>query len=407
MAEVDDEIQAILDNKDLDTGAIAKQVLGETGEPGKADPVKEDPAKADPGKSDPGKTDPKKDNVPDLEKVRAGILNEMFGDQFKSWDEVKKADIPTSLKDLETLRRKNQELETQINAKPKHHFANDDIAKLNEFIRETGKDAVVFNKIYGLDVANTKDMDALILAHVIENPRLAGKDPQDVRAYFEMKYNVDPSLIDPKLVEDGKITAEELAANKRKYNFGMMEMEADAQKAKEKILDLQSKIKMPEIPKDDPAGSSKTKWTPEVETKQKDAWTTVGNAMLGKFDKIPLSIKNKEGVPVSIANFALPEKAKTDLLGKALKYVVDNQMEVNETNVTAIANAMYSDIRESFFEDILSVVFERARSMTEKEYLESIHNPSKKNTDHPDKEKGVVSLEDIQKQAYELEIKEK
>ena len=96
----------------------------------------------------------------------------------------------------------------KLKAKPKHNFANDDIAKFNEFVRETGiKDVGVFNKINGTDVANMNDMDALVMQHIIENPTLAGKEPQ-VRKYFETKYNVDPAK-----VTAGELTQEELETN--------------------------------------------------------------------------------------------------------------------------------------------------------------------------------------------------
>ncbi len=397
----DDELDAIKADNDLDSAKIADKIKN-GGEPGKTDPPKSDPPKSDPPKSDPPKADPPKD-VLNLEAVRSGILNEMFGDQFKTVEDVKKANIPGALQEMETLRRRNQELETQVKARPKHHFANDDIAKMNEFVRETGiKDVGVFNRINAVDVANIDPMDALVLQHIIDNPALAGKEPQ-VRRYFETKYGVEPSKIDPKLVEAGTLTQDELEANKAQHEVNLIGVTTDGAKAKSKLAELKAKIKMPEeTPADE--GQQK-KWTPEVETKQKTAWTAVSNKMLETFAKIPLSIKNKDGAKVPIADFALPEKAKTELLNNALAYVVSNQMEVNEKNVTAIANAMFSDIRDAYFDDMLHTVFERARTMTEKEYLETYHNPSRKNTDQPERKDGIRTEEDSMADAYNLETK--
>jgi len=50
------------------------------------------------------------------------------------WMSLKKANIPAQLQELEKLRQKTQDLETQLKTKPKHHYASDDIAKFDEFV---------------------------------------------------------------------------------------------------------------------------------------------------------------------------------------------------------------------------------------------------------------------------------
>lgn len=389
--KTDDELDSIrADNEKLDSAKIVNDVLG--GKRDDASANKDNPL--DKGKDDPAQKDNNQNKeVPTPEAVRAAMLNEMFGDQYKTVEDVKKANIPAALQEVVNLRQKNQELETQLKAKPKTQFVNETIAKMNEFIRATGiEDVGIYHKISAADVANMQPLDALVLQHIIENPTLAGKEPQ-VRSYFERKYNVDP-----KKIETGDLTQEELDANL----IGVM---SDAAKAKKQLLDLKSKIKMPETPADDSV-EGKPKWTPEIETKQKTAWTSVSNKMIEQFAKIPLTMKNKDGVKAKIADFALPEKAKTELLNNALSYVISKQMEVDEKNVTAVANAMFSDIRDTYFDDILHTVFERARTMTEKEYLEAYHNPSsKKNDDQPERKDGLKTEEDSQRAAYDIELK--
>lgn len=396
----DDEMDSLMDNPDLDSAKIVEQVMGKKPEGTDTSPAT--PPPVTPPAGTPPVTTPQNKDVPNPETIRTAMLNEMFGEQFKTVEDVKKANIPAALQELATLRQKNQELDTQLKVKPKHHYANDDIAKMDEFVRATGiKDAGIFNKINAADVANMEPMDALVLQHIIDNPSLAGKEPQ-VRRYFEMKYGVDSSKIDPKKVESGDLTQEELDQNKLQYDTNIIGVISDAAKVKASLQGLKDKIKVPESLGEIPDG--KAKWTPEVETKQKTAWTTVSNSMLEQFAKIPLSIKNKDGAPVPVANFALPEKAKTELLSNALAYVVGNQMEVNEKNVKAVAESMYSDIWLTYKDDILHTLFERARTMTEKEYLETYHNPSKKNNDQPERTGGLKTEEDIQNDAFNLEL---
>jgi hypothetical protein len=328
------------------------------------------------------------------------MLNEMFGEQFKTVEDFKKANIPEQLKELTNLRQKNQELDALVKAKPKHHFANDDIAKMNEFVRETGiKDVGVFNRLNAADLANMSDIDALMLQHVIDNPRLAGRDPQEVRRYIETKYNVDPAKIDPKKVEAGELTQEELDKNKREFEYNKMELEVNADKAKTKLHELKGKIKMPEPPADEPG--SKTKWTPDIEKTQKAGWTKVNERMGEEFAKLPIRIK---GGKEPIVNFVIPEETRKVVLTTALDYVVSNQMEINEANVKSVANMMYSELILSNLDEITHAVFERARSMTEDEYLKTYHNPSPKNTDNPPSGGEPLSEEAKKEKAFRAEL---
>jgi hypothetical protein len=231
------------------------------------------------------------------------------------------------------------------------------------------------------------DIDVLSLNHVIGNPRLAGENPQEIRGYFERKYNVDKAK-----VEAGEMTEQEL-----KYN--QMDMQAEADKARVKLLELKGKIKMPEVVADEAANSKK--WTPEIETQQKTVWLKVNEKMGEEFAKIPIVLK---GAKEPIINFVLPEETKKSMLQNALDYAISNQMEVNEANIQSIGSAMYSDILFTHRDEIYHAIFERARSLSEEEILKVYHNPSSKNTDTPPPTGGTDKLEEQRQKAYSMEI---
>ena len=397
----DAEMEALLHVENVDTEAITAQITKGKGKKEATPPADKTPLPPSPGTPPAPPATPPKTEVPTPEAIRTTMLNEMFGEQYKTVDEVKKANIPEALKELTTLRQKNQELSDSLAKKPKHSFASDDIAKFNEFARETGiKDASVFNKINVTDVANMSAMDALVLQHIIENPSLAGQEPQ-VRRYFERKYDVDPTKIDPKKVESGDLTQAELDQNKLDYDSNLIGVTSDGNKAKTKLQELKGKIKMPDIPAEETPAK---KWTPEIETKQKTAWSTVNEKMGETFSTIPIILE--EGKE-PIVNFVLPEEAKKSILQNALDYVVSNQMEVNETNVKSVANAMYSDILFNNRTKIYHAIFERARSMTEEEILKVYHNPSPKNSDTPPGKGELTSEEAERQKAYDLETGKK
>jgi len=243
-----------------------------------------------------------------------------------------------------------------------------------------------------------ENMDAIVLQHIVDNPSLAGKEPQ-VRRYFEMKFNVDPNKIDPKKVESGDLTAEELEQNKLEYETNLIGLASEAGKAKSRLQELKSKIKMPDIPADET--DKKVKWTPEIESKQKANWTAVNEKMGEEFKTIPILMK---GSKEPIVNFVLPEETKKVILTNALDYAISNQMEINQANVTSVATQMYSDAILSNMQEIAHAIFERARSMTEEEYLKTYHNPSSKNTDTPPAGGEPESDEAKKERAFQAEM---
>ena len=382
----DDELDALQDIEGIDTAKITEQINKGKGIK-KEDLIPPPPIIESKPEKDVVPPAENKD-VPNPEILVNDRLKEIFGDRFTNIDELKKANIPAQLQELETLRQKNQTLETQLKTKPKHHYASDDIAKFDEFVRATNiNDAGIFNRLNATDITNMDDMDALVLQHIVDNPKLAGKEPQ-VRRYFETRYNVDS-----KKVEEGEITQEELEVN-------LIGIASDGAKAKQKLQDLKGKIKMPEIPEDEPT-EVKNKWTPEIEAKQKAGWTVVNEKMGEEFSKLPIPIK---GSTEPIVNFVLSEETKKVILGNALDYAVSNQLEINEANIKSIATSMYSDAILLNLDEIVHAIFERARSMTEQESLKVYHNPSEKNADTAPADGEPLTDEAKKERAYQAEL---
>jgi hypothetical protein len=388
IGRIDDEMEALTHIEGVDAESITAQISGK--KPEVKNPVEtKPPTETKPPVETKSPEQPPKTDVPNPEIIRNAMLNEMFGEQFKTVEDFKKANIPGQLSELATLRQKTQDLETKLKAKPKHAFASEDIAKFNEFVLDTGiEDVVVFNRINGADVANMDDMDALVLNHIIENPKLAGKEPQ-VRKYFERKYNVDS-----KKVEEGELTQDELETN-------LIGITSDGGKAKQKLAELKGKIRMPDIPTDEPDNKPKG-WTPEIELEKKNQWSEVNQKMSDEFAKIPIHMK---GYTEPIVNFTIPEETRKAITSNALNFAVSNQMEINEENVKSIAQMMYSNLIVSNLNEITQAVFERARTINEKEYLEKYHNPSPLPKDNTPKVTGVLTQEETEEAAFQLENK--
>ena len=65
---------------------------------------------------------------------------------------------------------------------------------------------------------------------------------------------------------------------------------------------------------------------------------------------------------------------------------------------------MYSEAILSNLDEITHAIFERARSMSEEEYLKAYSNPSSKNTDKPDLKEGPLSDEEKREKAFRAEL---
>jgi hypothetical protein len=79
-------------------------------------------------------------------------------------------------------------------------------------------------------------------------------------------------------------------------------------------------------------------------------------------------------------------------------------MEVNEANIKSVSMQMYSDAVLPNLDKIAKVIFDRARSMTEEEFLRAYSGPTDKNNDKPDLIDKPLSDEEKAEKAYQAEL---
>jgi len=309
------------------------------------------------------------------------ILKEIFGERFKTVEEAKKANIAGLLDELESLRQAKSDLEKKLSEKPKHNFANDEIALFNEFVKETGiRDYGVFQKINSVDPANMDPMDALVIRYILKNPSFAGKEAQ-VKKYFEKKYNIDPELV----------SEDELEINK-------VGMQAEGENAKMELKSLKEKLK---VPQSTVSSEPQKELTPEMKAELVSKWNDVGKRVSDVFSKIPIPIK---GTDSPVVSYALSEDERREIEKFVTDYALENRMELNEANVNLVGRIVYGQIILGKLPEIVHSVFEKARQMTEKEIHNLYTNPStQRNKDLPE---NTVVVPDELKAEQELFEKE-
>ena len=330
-------------------GIDANDILAQIGEKTSTIPPVSAPTEVKPPKSEAGPP-------PDA----TGILKEIFGDQFTSVDDLKKIDIPTKLKEVEQLRQLKQSLEDQnrdlsekLSVKPKSNYADDDIALFNEFVRDTKiKDWNIFSRINKTDVATMDFKDAILLSKILEEPELIAQEPR-LRKQIEKTYNVDPEQLDEDEVE-----------------LNQLSLAQEGLKARRKIQEFKSKLKIPEPGAEN---DSDRQWTPEQQKEISAQWDAASKAMGEKLSKIPVFLPNTKE---PFINFTIPEEMQKAIMKEAAALALDNRMEIDEKALTNVAKFMYSELIMRNFDSIAHSIFEKARSLSEKEVRERYHNPT-------------------------------
>jgi hypothetical protein len=239
---------------------------------------------------------------------------------------------------------------------------NDNVALFNEFVKETGVDNyTVFNRINGSDVESMDPMDALVTAHVLKHPTLAGQEAA-IRKNFERKYNVDPEQVE----ED------ELALNK-------ISLISDGDTAKAELKDLKGKLKIPE-PTDEPPVKPQ-ELTPEQKTALQTGWKQITSEVGKTLGSIEIPMK---GLKDPVLSYQLGDDLKNKVIQDAVEYCVNSKKEFNEANVKSIANMMYNRLIIDELPNIAHSIFEKARSLTKEEVTALYDNPNPaRNTDQP------------------------
>lgn len=351
--------------------------------PGETPPTEEPPAGTPPAAgTPPGEAPPV-----DVNQVQAGLVKEIFGDQFKTFDDLKQADVPSQLKELQTLREEKTDLEKKLELKPKTNFANDDMALFNEFVKETkSQDFGTFRKIHSGDLTNMESMDVLVTEMILRNPKFAGQE-ENLKKHFEKKYNLNPEEVDES----------ELAVNK-------VGMQTDAEAAREKLQEVKSKLKIPDPPEETPAQEGPKELTPEQKQTLQTNWTGAADEIMKVLGNIPITMKDSKEPVIS---YQLDDESQKAASKAAVSYCVQNQLELNEENVKQVAGIIQNQIIIGNMPNIVHSVFEKARSLTEEEVSKLYDNPNPaRNTDTPPTpEKKKPSAEEKKDAAFNLEMK--
>lgn len=345
----------------FDIGETVAAVVGDQGDPPPADPPPADPPPTDPPPTDPPIADPPPTDppptvppTPPREEIEQQILSEMFGTAFKSVAEVKEAKVAEQLKELGTLREKNQTLEQQAIGRPLG-YANENIALFNEFVKKTGiVNYGAFNKLMNTEIDKLEDLDIMVMKEVLDKPALIGQEA-NLQKMFEKRYNLDPDQVDESELEINKLN-----------------LKSDAETARKALAETKTGIILPAAPDMPPAGGASS-LSPEQKEQHSKGWKEVTDKLATEWKAFPIIA---EGSKDPLLTFEIPVESKQNLVKNAFDFCVENQLELNKENVAEIFGMMQRDMVIASLPKIIHSVAEKVRGMTGEEYDAVYHNPS-------------------------------
>ena len=166
--------------------------------------------------------------APATETSQSDLIKEIFGDRFKSIEELKSIapELSKRFDEYETITNKLKEQESLV-SEFENPFANDTLARYNEAVKKNPDISFsLFKSIDGV-TKDTPKMDILKAQYILDNPNFEGKEAI-VEKMLNKKYGINPTGSEYESDED-KYAREE------NNEIASMHMDSDVKKALESI----------------------------------------------------------------------------------------------------------------------------------------------------------------------------
>lgn len=274
-------------------------------------PVAEETPPAEPEPTPEPKSD-------DYSQVFLKEFNEKASTTFGSMD-----DLYAEFKDVKSLRESAREMKAQM-ANFKNPLAEDEqLAKLYQFRKETGRDMDDFFLIDGKDFKAMKPMDAMVLEEILMNPGYRGQESL-VREALEKRYGYDPD------------------ADERDQRITQFNIDSDGNKAKQRLIEIQDKITVPEF-SDQPA--QLTEEMKQEMTKNLDTWKATIPKLVDDFMKFPV-YSSQEAIDQGkdpLAHIDILDDERSKYKNALMQHIEQSNIPPTEENLNRLNQLMIND----------------------------------------------------------------
>jgi hypothetical protein len=343
-------------------------------EENKAEPLKTEPQiQAEPLKVEPEKTEP----IAPQDWFDVSKVNERFGTEFKTEDEVKEA-IRSLTENQEYLEKKDYyseiekvvaDMQEQLNPlkmfKTKENYEKVMIASsLSEVMPEPIAQTVVTT-----DFTKVDNLEAIYLEAIARDPNLlAYTTESDIKKGLLEISGVDVS--DPEF--DIAKYQEAIKSNPR----ALIDLSAKATQAKnffKGVLDEARKT-VPEIKDWKQEIEQRAKERVELTQKRTSEWTAKAKELADQFNEFTIIEKDATGKDVVDFTFPVPKEFKDGLANYLLEYAVSNGFDVTPERVAALKTEIQDAFEDKYRDKIRKAYREDGVSKAKEEVDNKVFN---------------------------------
>lgn len=274
--------------------------------------------------------------------------------------------IPERLQKLSEYENEIQELKSRKVAS----FANDDIAKFNNFVSKTNiSDFGVFKRVSSINLNESDPKELLAASMIIDNPELSEYSFEKLVKMVERDYKVDPDEVSEDDLE-----------------FNQIKLRTAAGQAKAKIAELQNEISKDATPSSVDYESLAKGWQPVVE------------AMANRFDKFEVKL-DEQGASFE---FAIPQEDRQTIAQGIQELLVSNAMPYTEDSVAQAQKAMNAKYLVENHTKIFAAFKAKIVSDLEKQTIDEYRRPSV--DPNKDVKPDTPQVKSVADQIYEAEM---
>ena len=270
-------------------------------------------------------------------------LNTKAGTKYGGID-----DVINLINSEKTLRGSVDQMKSQMQNYKNPLEGNELLGKIYQFTTETNLGLNEFNMLNGANIDEMDPIDAIVASKLIENPGLASK--KDIlKASIVRGFNLDDEDIDDDEMEIRKMSAEIQGSD-----------------AKKKLLELQSKISVPDFSKaEDPVEVKK------LQKQNLEAWKAILPDVVSNLDKIDIfdSLEDQKAGKDPLFSHEINDEVRADYVGRFNQYIQQTGIQPSEEVKSQLLDMAKNDYILTNWQSIARAYADSRADKIENEWL--------------------------------------
>lgn len=283
------------------------------------------------------------------DEMRSMALNEMFGDQFSSFEEVASANLVERYNKYDEIVEAHDALVDEIEQLEAREpqYASEVVKNFNDWVTKGGKPED-FISVQTVNFDEMQPLDVLAYQMQRENPNLS---KSDIQKYLEGEYKQDLEMY----------TEEEAAS-------GKIKLQIEANKAMGSLKQMQQDTSVPE------AFQQQTQSQEESEAEKQELmnnWEPNITKAVTSFESVQIPINDNVSFNWKVEPAEL-EQIKQDLYDT----IELTKMPMDEQGVQEAHEYVMNRYMAQNWQKVVAAVANQARTMSDEQWFKETHNPS-------------------------------